>query len=55
MYEEQVHKGEENYIINISGSNRCILHKINAKYIKYVKLEDIILKQKNPTLIVERG
>ncbi|XP_015058305.1 uncharacterized protein LOC107004576 [Solanum pennellii] len=46
MYEEQVHKAEENYINNQSDSNTSILHVINAKYIKFLKLEDTILKQK---------
>ena len=46
MYEEQVHNVEENYITNQSDSNRSILHEINAKYIKFHKLEDTTLKQK---------
>ena len=46
MYEEQVHKDEENYISNQSDSNRSFLHEINVKYIKFLKLEDTILKQK---------
>ena len=46
MYQEQVHKAEENYIIKQSESNRSILHEINAKYIKFFMMEDNILKQK---------
>ena len=46
MYEEQVHNAEEKYITNQSGSNRSILHEINAKYIKFLNLEDTIIKQK---------
>ena len=44
MYEEQVHKAEENYISNQSDSNKSFLHEINAKYIKFLKLEDTIFK-----------
>ena len=40
VYEEKVYNAEVNYIIN------HILHDINAKYIKFLKLEDTILKQK---------
>ena len=46
MYEEQSHKAEENYITNPSDSNRSILHEINAKYIKFLRLENTILKHK---------
>ncbi|XP_015057525.1 uncharacterized protein LOC107003747 [Solanum pennellii] len=45
MYEEQVHEAEENYILNQSDSNRSTLHELNAQYIKFLKLEDTILKQ----------
>ena len=45
-YEEQVHKDEEKYITDQSYSNRSILHEIHSKYIKFLKLEDTILKQK---------
>ena len=41
-----MHKAEENYISNQSESNRSFLHEINVKYIKFLKLEDTILKQK---------
>ena len=52
MYEEQVYNAEENYITNQSDSNKSILHEINAKYIKFLKLEDTILKQKNTASMV---
>ena len=45
MYEKQVHNAEENYITKQSDSNRSIHHEINAKYIKFFKLEDTILKK----------
>jgi len=37
---------EEALIVNNSVENRANLHMINARYIKYLKLEDSILKQK---------
>ncbi|XP_069154435.1 uncharacterized protein [Solanum lycopersicum] len=46
MYEEQVHEAEENYILNQTDSNRSILYELNAQYIKFLKCEDTILKQK---------
>ena len=44
MYEEQVHKAEENYIRAKSYSHKSSLQKNNAQYINFVKLEDTILK-----------
>ena len=44
MYEEQVHDAEENYILDQSESSRSSLHELNAQYIKFIKLEDTILK-----------
>ena len=52
MYEEQVHKAEENYLSNQNDSNRSFLHEINVKYIKFLKLEDTILKQKTQISMV---
>nr|XP_004252203.1 uncharacterized protein LOC101264798 [Solanum lycopersicum] len=46
MYEEQVHEAEEKYILDQIDSNRSTLHELNAQYIKFLKLEDNILKQK---------
>ena len=46
MYEEQVHKAEEEYVIQLNDANRSALHEINAKYIKFLKMEDTIMKQK---------
>ena len=47
MYEEQLNKAKENYISNQSDSNRSFLYQINAKYIKFLKLDNNILKQKH--------
>lgn len=55
MYEEQVHKAEENYILNHSDSNRSDLHEINAQYIKFLKLKDTILKQKTKIQWFKQG
>ena len=46
MYEDQVHKAEEEYIIHPNDAKISALHEINAKYIKFLKMEDTILKQK---------
>ncbi|XP_069145909.1 uncharacterized protein [Solanum lycopersicum] len=46
MYEEQVHEAEEKYILDQTNSNRSTLHELNAQYIKFLKIEDTILKQK---------
>ncbi|XP_049391508.1 uncharacterized protein LOC125855898 [Solanum stenotomum] len=45
-HEERVRVVEEALIVNNSAENRADLHRINARYIKYLKLEDFILKQK---------
>ena len=55
MFEEWVHKDEENYMSNQSYTNRCFLHKINAKYIKFLKLEDTILTQKTQLYWFKEG
>nr|XP_019067280.1 uncharacterized protein LOC109119268 [Solanum lycopersicum] len=46
MYEEQVHEAEEKYTLDQTDSNRSALHELNAQYIRFLKLEDNILKQK---------
>ncbi|WMV30196.1 hypothetical protein MTR67_023581 [Solanum verrucosum] len=45
-HEETVRMAEEALIVNNSAENRANLHRINARYIKYLKLEYSILKQK---------
>ncbi|XP_015161095.1 uncharacterized protein [Solanum tuberosum] len=45
-FEEKVKTMEEQLIQDPSESNRSILHELNARYIKFLKLEDSILKQK---------
>ncbi|WMV32834.1 hypothetical protein MTR67_026219 [Solanum verrucosum] len=45
-FEEQVRAAEEEIITNNSEANRTKLHYVNANYIKYLKLESSILKQK---------
>lgn len=50
-----MHKDEENYMSNQSYTNRCFLHKINAKYIKFLKLEDTILTQKTQLYWFKEG
>jgi len=45
-HEERVRVAEEALIANNSTENRVSLHQINARYIKYLKLEASILKQK---------
>lgn len=46
IYDEQVHKAEEKYILDPIDSNRRGLHELNAQYIKFLKLEDTISKKK---------
>ncbi|XP_015159877.1 uncharacterized protein [Solanum tuberosum] len=45
-YENRVKNAEESFIQNNSEENRTALHAINAEYIRFLKLEDSILKQK---------
>ncbi|XP_015158216.1 uncharacterized protein [Solanum tuberosum] len=45
-FEEKVKVAEEELINNNTGTNRHNLHYINATYIKYLKIEEEILKQK---------
>ncbi|XP_049347584.1 uncharacterized protein LOC125812144 [Solanum verrucosum] len=45
-FEEQVKAAEEDVIQQNTEENRTKLHIINAQYIKYIKLEASILKQK---------
>ncbi|XP_055822099.1 uncharacterized protein LOC129890602 [Solanum dulcamara] len=46
-YEEVVRQAEENLINMNSNDNRSKLHAINAEYIRYMKMEDAILRQKS--------
>lgn len=46
MHEKQKHKIEENYIRDESDTHKSSLLEINAQYIKFLKLEDTILKHK---------
>lgn len=46
-FEGKVRDAEENLIQNNSDINRETLHEINVKYIRYLKLEDAIIKQKS--------
>ncbi|KAH0772311.1 hypothetical protein KY290_016292 [Solanum tuberosum] len=45
-YEERVRSAEENLIQDHSDTNRTTLHELNAEYIRFLKIEDSILKQK---------
>ncbi|XP_055803413.1 uncharacterized protein LOC129872452 [Solanum dulcamara] len=44
--EEEVRQAENNLINMNSNENRSKLHAINAEYIRYLKMEDVILRQK---------
>ncbi|XP_055802575.1 uncharacterized protein LOC129871641 [Solanum dulcamara] len=46
QYEEQVRQAEEDIINDNSEENRAKLNQINAHYIRYLKMEQAILKQK---------
>ncbi|WMV50078.1 hypothetical protein MTR67_043463 [Solanum verrucosum] len=46
-FEERVKVAEDNILQNHTEKHREDLHSINAEYIKYMKLEDSILKQKS--------
>ena len=41
-----MHDAKEKYILNQTESNRSNLHELTAQYLKFLKLEDTILKQK---------
>ncbi|KAH0639244.1 hypothetical protein KY285_035830 [Solanum tuberosum] len=45
-YEERVRAAEENLIHTHNEINRTNLHELNAEYIRFLKMEDSILKQK---------
>ncbi|XP_055824484.1 uncharacterized protein LOC129893019 [Solanum dulcamara] len=45
-YEDKVRQAEEDLILDNSEECRTNLHSINAEYIRYLKLEDSMLKQK---------
>ncbi|XP_055814708.1 uncharacterized protein LOC129884436 [Solanum dulcamara] len=45
-YEEAVRQAEEDLINRQSNENRSKLHAINAEYIRYMKMENTILRQK---------
>lgn len=45
-YEENVRIAEKELINNNSEENRSKLHRMNAEYIRYLKMEKSILKQK---------
>lgn len=45
-YEEQVRQAEEDLIVNTTDENRAKLYALNAEYIKFLKVEEFILKQK---------
>ncbi|XP_055835119.1 uncharacterized protein LOC129903596 [Solanum dulcamara] len=45
-YEDKTRHAEEELIFSNSEENRTKLHAINAEYIKYLKLEESMLKQK---------
>ncbi|XP_059289464.1 uncharacterized protein LOC132042983 [Lycium ferocissimum] len=45
-FEEKVKEAEEELINNNNEENRTKLHKLNAEYIRFLKLEKSILKQK---------
>ncbi|KAG5580316.1 hypothetical protein H5410_050943 [Solanum commersonii] len=45
-YEEKIRMAEEELIQDQKETNRTALHEQNAEYIKFLKLEDSILKQK---------
>ncbi|XP_049391547.1 uncharacterized protein LOC125855953 [Solanum stenotomum] len=46
-YEDKVKVAEENLIQNNTEENRTTLHELNAEYIRYMKFEDSILRQKS--------
>ncbi|XP_060200890.1 uncharacterized protein LOC132629180 [Lycium barbarum] len=45
-YEVKVKKAEEDLILDNCEENRSKLHRLNAEYIKFLKMEQSILKQK---------
>lgn len=54
-YEEKVRIAEEEIINNNTEENRTKLHGINAEYIKFMKLEVSILKQKTQLQWLKEG
>lgn len=45
-YEEKVRIVEEKVIKNNPEENRTNLHKVNVEYIRHLKVEEVVLKEK---------
>lgn len=45
-HEEKVRIFEEEIIMNNTDDNRAKLHAVTAEYIRHMKLEEAVLKQK---------
>ncbi|KAG5631316.1 hypothetical protein H5410_003033, partial [Solanum commersonii] len=54
-FEERVKVAEDNLLQNNTEKHREDLHSVNADYIKYMKLEDSILKQKSQLHWLKEG
>ncbi|KAG5585825.1 hypothetical protein H5410_046259 [Solanum commersonii] len=54
-FEEVVRLAEEKYIQTNSDQDRSFLHALNAEYIRYLKLEESILKQKAQLQLFKEG
>lgn len=54
-YEEQVRQAEIDLILNNIEVNRAKLHALNVEYIKFLKVEESILKQKTQLHWFKKG
>lgn len=52
QYETRVKVAEEEIIQNNISENRAKLHQVNTEYIKFMKIEESILKQKTSTTLL---
>lgn len=54
-YEDQVQTAEAEVMTNNTEVNRAHLQQVNAKYIRYLKLEESFLKQKTTPMVQGGG
>lgn len=45
-YEDRVKSAKDDVINNNIAENRTKLHQVNADYIRHLKIEEVVLKQK---------
>lgn len=53
-HEEKIRSADKELISNNTEENRATLHKLNVEYIRFLKWEKSILKQKSQCLVQRR-